>query len=107
MTWGVIFLFWTGSFVGVLCLDGVSLPGLVVHVGRFIADSSVNAAIASFNLFPVSKNGSADSDGFCKASDNSSIAAVALSDEAVAGMVYFFCRNTTVSETLVPLVLGI
>jgi hypothetical protein len=58
-------------------------------------------------LFPVPKNDFADSDGFCKASVNSSIAAVALSDEAVAGMVYFFGRSTTVPETLVPLVLGI
>jgi hypothetical protein len=71
----------------------------------FISDTSVKAAIASFNLFPVSKNGFADSDGFFKASVNSSIAAVALSEEAVAGMVYFSGRNTTVSDTLVPLVL--
>jgi hypothetical protein len=38
--------------------------------------------------------------------DNSSKAAVALSVEAVAGMVYFSGRNTTVSDTLVPLVFG-
>jgi hypothetical protein len=85
--------------------DGATLP-LVLVVVRFMADISVKAAIASFNLLPVFKNGFA-ADGFFNASVNSSIAAVALSDEAVAGMVYFSGRNTTVSETLVPLVLGI
>jgi hypothetical protein len=110
-TWGVVVLFWMGSFVVVLCSDTfgdtVILPlVLVVVVVRFISDISVRAAIASFNLFPVSKNGFADLDGFFKASVDSSIAAVALSDEAVAGIVYFSRRNTTVSETLVPLVLG-
>jgi hypothetical protein len=70
-----------------------------------MAAISVKAAIASFNLFPVFKNGFA-ADGFFKASIYSSIAAVALSDEAVAGMVFFSGRNTTVSDTLVPLVFG-
>jgi type IV secretory pathway VirB3-like protein len=104
----VVVLFLMGSFVFVLCpgciITLVLVPVLVV--GRLIADSSVKAAIASFNLFLVSKNGFADSDGYFKASVNSSIAAVALSEEAVVDMVYFSGRNTTVSETLVPLVLG-
>jgi hypothetical protein len=105
----VVVLFWTGSFVVVLLCSGTlgDTVTLLLLPVRFISDISVKAAIASFNLLPVFKNGSADSDGFFKASVNSYIAAVALSDEAVAGMVYFSGRNTTVSATLVPLVLGI
>jgi hypothetical protein len=42
-TWGVVVLFWTGCFV-VLCPDSATPPCLVVLVlvGRFMADSSVN-----------------------------------------------------------------
>jgi hypothetical protein len=108
MTWGVVFLFRMGSFGVVLCPVIITLVLVVVPVVvRFMADISVKAAIASFNLLPVFKKGFAASDGFFKAAVNSSIAAVALSDEAVAGMVYFSGRNTTVSDTLVPLVFGI
>jgi hypothetical protein len=106
-TWGVVFLFRMGSFCVVLCPGIITLVLVLVLVGRFIADISVKAAIASFNLLPVFEKGFAASDGFVKPSVNSSIDAVALSDEAVACMVYFSGRNTTVSETLVPLVLGI
>jgi hypothetical protein len=104
-TWGVVFLFWTGSFV-VLCPDTlgdtVTPPLLLVLVDRFMAAISVKAVILSMNLSPVFRNGFAASDGFFKASVNSYI-----SDEAVSGMVYFSGRNTTVSDTLVALVLGI
>jgi hypothetical protein len=54
MTWGVVFLFVMGSFIVVLCPDKlgdtVILPFIVVVVGRFIADSSVKAAIGVFRI---------------------------------------------------------
>jgi hypothetical protein len=108
--WGVVVLFW-GTCSLVLCPDTlgdtVTCSLVLVFVGgRFMDKISVKAAIASFNLLPVSNNGFA-ADGFFNASVNSSNAAVALSVEAVVGMVYFSGRNTTVSDTLVPLVLGI
>jgi hypothetical protein len=64
------------------------------------------ASIAAFNLLPVLRNGVAAA-GFFNASVSSSKAVDALSADAVVGMLYFSGRNTTVSETLVPLVFGI
>jgi hypothetical protein len=61
--------------------------------------------IAAFNLLTVLRNGFAAT-GCFNASVNSSKATDALSADAVVGMLYFSGKNTTVSETLVPLVFG-
>jgi hypothetical protein len=66
---------------------------------------SDKAAIAAFNFFPVLRKGFAASE-FFNAYVSSSRAADALSADAVVGMLYFSGKKTTVSETLVPLVLG-
>jgi hypothetical protein len=66
----------------------------------------VKALTAAFNLLPVLRNGFAAA-GFFNASVSSSKAVDALSTAPVVGMLYFSGKNTTVSETLVPLVFGI
>jgi hypothetical protein len=73
---------------------------------RLVDNISVKASIAAFNLLPVLRNGFAAA-GFFNASVSSSRAAEALSADAVVDMLYFSGKNTTVSETLVPLVLGL
>jgi hypothetical protein len=83
----------------------VPLP-LVLVVTQLLDSISVKAVIASCNLLPVFIEGFAAVDGFFKTSVNFSNASVALSVEAVVGMLYFSGRNTTVSYTLVPLVFG-
>jgi hypothetical protein len=71
----------------------------------FYSLKAVKAVIAAFNLLPVLRKGFAAS-GFFNASINSSKAVDAQSADAVVGMLYFSGKNTTVSETLVPLVFG-
>jgi hypothetical protein len=83
--------------------DASLFSGLVLR--RLLANISVRASIAAFNLLPVLRNSFAAA-GFFNVSVNSSKAVDALSADAVVGMLYFSGKNTTVSETLVPLVLG-
>jgi hypothetical protein len=66
----------------------------------------LTASIAAFNLLLVLRNGFAAA-GFFNASVSSSRAVAALSADAVVGMLYFSGKKTTVSDTLVPLVLGV
>jgi hypothetical protein len=72
---------------------------------RLVDNISVEASIAAFNLLPVLRNDFAAA-GFFKASVSSSRAVEALSADAVVGMLYFSGKNTIVSKTFVPLVLG-
>jgi hypothetical protein len=81
--------------------DASLFDGVVLRLDNIY----VKVSIAAFNLLPVLRNGFAAA-GFVNASVNSSYAADALSADAVVGMVYFSGKNTTVSGTLVPLVLG-
>ena len=81
------------------------VPGVPAVVRLLLDNISVMAAMASFNLLPESRNGFAAA-GFFNASTNSSNAAVARSVDDVVGMLYFSGRNTTVSDTRVPLVFG-
>jgi hypothetical protein len=82
--------------------DASLFDGLVLRLDNI----SIKASIAAFSLLPVLKNGFAAA-GFFNASVSSSKAVDALSAAAVVGMLYFSSKNTTVSETLVPLVFGI
>jgi hypothetical protein len=82
--------------------DGSLFAGVVPQM----VNISVKASIAAFNLLPVLRNGFAAA-GFFNASVSSSRAADALLADAVVGMLYFSGKKTTVSDTLVPLVLGI
>ena len=105
MVWSwclLIILGLSEATVGGPTLGDAALLGVVLLL---LANISDNASIAALSLFPVSRNGFAAS-GFCNAVVNSSNAVDALSADAVVGMVYFSGKNTTVSDTLVFLVLG-
>jgi hypothetical protein len=73
---------------------------------HFLMEWNCDWIIAAYNLLPVLRNGFAAA-GFFNASVSSSRAVAALLADAVVGMLYFFGKKTTVSDTLVPLVLGI
>jgi hypothetical protein len=134
-TWGLIFgqsasfgslsipvdTAWVGLTVGtaaralftlgvrtVRCLDtlGGDVPLFGGVMLRLVDNISVKASIAAFHLLPVLRNGFAAA-GFFNASVSSSRAEDALSAGAVICMLYFSGKKTTVSDTLVPLVLGI
>jgi hypothetical protein len=83
--------------------DASLFDGLVL---RCLDNISVKASIAAFNLLPVLRNGFAAA-GFFNASVSSSEAVDVQAAAAVVGMLYFSGKNTTVSETRVPLVFGI
>jgi hypothetical protein len=95
--------FWTVIVLSDTLGRDASLFGGVVLC---LANISVKASTAAFNLLPVLRNGFA-AVGFLNASVSSSKAVSALSAHAVIGILYFSGKKTTVSETLVPLVFGI
>jgi hypothetical protein len=112
---------WGVSLGQSACFGSLVIPGDTARVGftlggctvslfdgvvQRLDNISVKASIAAFNLLPVLRNGFAAA-GFFNASINSSKAVDALLADAVVGMLYFSGENTTLSETLVPLVFGI
>jgi hypothetical protein len=93
------------GYYSLLELALFSRTPLEVMLHYLVDNISVKASIAAFNLLPVLRNGVA-AVGFFNASVSSSRAVDALSADAAVGMLYFSGKNTTVSETLVPFVLG-